>query len=69
MNSSTIRSWSIDRKSKPAIMIYQNTPSGLFSISDVEAKVTSNLEPIESLSLSLILRFGHITRVELSASG
>lgn len=65
MLSSSIRSWCFKRKIKPLIFLRRTTAVGLFSITNVHAESTFDLEPNDNLALALCDELGSLTRVEL----
>jgi len=67
MISSSIRAWNASQNRYPSIFLYQKTPTGIFSITDVEAEVTEDLLPLELLCLQLTDYLEKITRIEVHA--
>ncbi|MCY3414667.1 MAG: hypothetical protein INQ03_23660 [Candidatus Heimdallarchaeota archaeon] len=68
MISQNIREWTSNQQKYPSLFIYQNTPMGIFTISDVIAGVRSKIEALEWLCLSLAEKFTKISRIEVSVT-
>lgn len=65
MSSQQLRNYSSHQKRKIKAFLYQNTPLGIFTISDVEAEIESNLSAIEWVCISLAEKMTKITRIEV----
>lgn len=63
--STAIRDWCKSRKIFPNIFLHKVSSVGLFSISNVEAKIQKRLEPLEKACLNMLLIFDRTTRIEL----
>ncbi|MCE7734501.1 MAG: hypothetical protein GPJ54_06465 [Candidatus Heimdallarchaeota archaeon] len=63
--STAIRDWCKSRKIFPNIFLHKVSSVGLFSISNIEAKIQKRLEPLENACLNMLLIFERTTRIEL----
>lgn len=60
-----IRDWCKTRKIYPNIFLHKVSSVGLFSISNIEAKIQKKLEPLEKACLGMLQIFDRTTRIEL----
>lgn len=63
--SKSIRDWCVGRKIYPNLFFNKISNVGVFSISQIEAKLHQQLEPLEKLCLNMLVSFKKITRIEV----
>lgn len=63
--SKAIRDWCVGRKIYPNIFFNKVSNVGVFSISQVEAEIHLQLEPLEKLCLKMLISFKKVTRIEV----
>ena len=63
--SKAIRDWCVGRKIYPNLFLNKVSNVGIFSISQIEAEVHQQLEPLETLCLRMLSTFKKITRIEV----
>ncbi len=63
--SKSIRDWCVGRKIYPNLFFNKVSNVGIFSISQIEAKLHQQLEPLEKLCLKMLVSFEKITRIEV----